>query len=155
MTPIILVDELIEFIKPVVANFELQTNVKDAPKKAPQVVGGFLNEKKPGDKQDPPDFPWVIVRYLDDDDTVDDNTAKVRIIAGTYSQDAQDGWRDALNVITRIKQALLKEKFFGRAFIVEKPIKTEQPEEQPYPEWVAMMTVTVTMPQIQYEGGDL
>lgn len=151
MTPIFLVDELIKFIQPVVAHFELQTNVENAPAKAPQVISGYLQEKKPGHKQDPPDFPHVIVRYLEDNDTEESSLGQVRIIVGTYSEDEQNGWRDSINVITRIKEALLEKRFIGRAFNIEKPIKTELPEEQPYPEWVAMMTVSVTMPQAQQE----
>ncbi|QGQ95865.1 hypothetical protein EHS13_13760 [Paenibacillus psychroresistens] len=152
MTPIILIDSLIAFVEMAVVNFELQSNNPDI-KKAPQVLGGYLDEKKPGPKQDPPDFPYVIIRYLEDDDQQDGNNAKVRIMAGTYSEDAKDGWRDAMNVITRIKQALLKQGIIGGCFRVEKPIKTELPEEQPYPEWVALMTISVVMPQIYEEGG--
>jgi hypothetical protein len=155
MTPILLVDALIEFIETVVKDFELQTNVKDAPPKSPQVIGGYLHKKKPDGKQNPPDFPFVIVRYLEDDDTDEVNTAKIRIIAGTYSEDESDGWRDCMNVITRIKVALLKQRFIGGSFKIERPIITELPEEQPYPEWVAMMTLTVTIPQVQEEGGYL
>jgi hypothetical protein len=151
MTPIVLVDALIDFIRPVVANFELDTNVSGI-KKAPQVIGGYLSEKKPGQKQDPPDFPYVIVRYLEDEDTEESNTAQVRIIAGTYSEDTQNGWRDCLNILTRIKEALLEQRFVCGSFKVERPIKTELPEEQPYPEWVAIMTITVTIPQVQQEG---
>lgn len=155
MTPIVLVDELIKFIIPVVADFRLQTNVPNAPYKSPQVVGFGLDEKKPHQQQSIPDFPFVIVRFLDDNDTDESNTAQVRIIAGTYSQDIQDGWRDVMNVVTRIKGALLKQRFIGDVFKVEKPIKTDLPEEQPFPEWVAMLTITVTIPQVQEEGGYL
>lgn len=154
MTPIILVDKLIEFIKPVVAEFELQTNVAGV-KKAPQVIAGYLQEKKPAQKQDPPDFPYVIVRYLEDTDTGDGDAATVKVYAGTYSEDIQDGWRDCMNVITRIKEALLEQRFIGGVFKIEYPVKTELPEEQPYPEWVAILTLTVAIPHVQEEGGYL
>jgi hypothetical protein len=150
MTPIILIDELIAFIIPVVANFELQSNVPGI-KKAPQVLGGYLPEKQPGQKQDPPDFPFVIVRFLEEDDHSDGNMVKIRILSGTYSEDTIDGWRDTVNVITRIKSELLKQPFL-KAFKVMRPIKSELPEEQPYPEWVALMTITVAMPQVIEEG---
>jgi len=153
MTPIVLVDRLKEFIIPIVANFELQSNVAGI-KKAPEVISGYLPEKKPGSKQNPPDLPCVIVRYLEDNDTGDGDTAKVKIIAGTYSEDEQDGWRDCMNVITRIKESLMEQRFLG-PFKIEYPVKTELPEEQPYPEWVAFMTLTVAIPQIQEEGGYL
>lgn len=153
MTPVVLVDTLIDFIKGVVEDFDLGSNVAGVAK-APQVIGGYLNEKKPGLQQHPPDFPYVIVRYLEDTDEAEQDTAQVRIIAGTYSEDAQ-GWRDCLNVVTRIKEALLKQRFIGGPFKIEYPLKTELPEEQPYPEWVAMLTLTVTIPHVQEEGGYL
>lgn len=153
MTPTILVDNLIEFIKPVVAEYELQTNVPGA-KKAPQVMPGYLSEKKPAQQQDPPDFPYVIVRYLEDTDTNDGAVAIAKIYAGTYSEDTRDGWRDTMNVITKIKTALLKQKFFGPCKI-EYPVKTELPEEQPYPEWVAILNLRFTIPHIAEEGGIL
>lgn len=151
MTPIILVDELVKFITPVVAEFDLQSNVAGV-KKAPQVLAGYLKEKKPGAKQNPPDFPYVIVRYLDDSDTEDGSVATVKIYAGTYSEDEQGGWRDALNILTRIKVALLKQRFIGGPFRIEYPVKTELPEEQPYPEWVAWLTLTVAIPHVIEEG---
>jgi hypothetical protein len=152
MTPIVLVDELVKFIESVVDEFELQSNVSGV-KKSPQVVPGWLKEKKPNQQQDPPDFPYVIVRYIEDNDTGNGNLATVRIIAGTYSEDVQDGWRDCMNVLTRIKVALLKQPIVGKVFRVEHLIKTELPEEQPFPEWVAFMTLNVTMPSVQEEGG--
>lgn len=153
MTPILLVDTLIDVIKAAVTNFDLDANVSGI-KKAPQVISGYLKEKKPGQKQDPPDFPYVIVRYLEDTDNENESTATVRIISGTYSEDEQNGWRDCMNVITRIKQELLKKRSFG-PFRIEYPLKTELPEEQPYPEWVAMLTLNVVIPQVQEEGGYL
>jgi hypothetical protein len=154
MTPIAMVDELIEFIKPVVAEFTLQTNVKGADPKPPQVIGGFLKDKQPNEKQDPPDFPFVIVRFLEENDNPDENTAQVRIYVGTYSDDPQNGWRDAMNVAQKIKHHLLSKRYFG-SFCAERPFKTTLLEEQPMPEWIVEMTVTVSMPQIQYEMGDL
>lgn len=151
MTPIKLVDTLIEYLKPVVETFELQSNIKGI-KKAPQITGGFLNEKKPQQMQDVPDFPFVIVRYLEDEDNEDAAIASVRIIAGTYSEDAKDGWRDCLNVVTRIKQHLLAHPFIGGPFRVEKPMRTELPEEQPVPEWIASLTIQVVIPVIEEEG---
>ncbi|TEB13366.1 hypothetical protein [Pelotomaculum propionicicum] len=154
MTPIDLVDKLKEFIAPVVANFELQSNVTGI-KKSPEVITGYLPDKKPGARQDPPDIPCVIIRYIEDIDTEEGDTAKVYIVAATYSEDEQDGWRDAVNVITRIKDALAKQRFLGGPFRIEYPIKTELPEEQLYPVWVAFMTLTVAIPHIQEEGGYL
>ncbi|MBO8136800.1 MAG: hypothetical protein H0Z40_01475 [Desulfotomaculum sp.] len=152
MTPILLVDKLVEFIETVVTEYNLATNVNGIYKK-PQVVAGYLNEKKPRQQQEPPDYPFIIVRYIKDEDTGEQNTATVKVYIGTYSEDIQNGWRDCMNVATHIKQALLKEKFIGKAFIIDYPVKTEMPEEQSYPEWFAILTLNVVIPQTQEEGG--
>jgi hypothetical protein len=151
MTPIMLVDILVKFLKPVVMEFELETNVHGI-KKAPEVVKGYLPAKKPTTKQETPDFPYVIVRYLEDTDQADGGMAVLKIYVGTYSDDEQQGWQDAMNVITKIKIALLKRRNFG-PFRIEYPIKTELPEEQPYPEWAAILTLNILIPHIIEEGG--
>lgn len=150
MTPIVLVDMLKEFIEDAVKNFELETNVPGM-KKAPQVVTGYLKEKNSRGKNSVPDFPYVIIRFLDGVDANEGSKATVRVIAGSYSENEQDGWRDPINILTRIKTELLKQGTFG-PFFLEKPIKVELPEEQPFPEWVAFMILTFTMPQVQMEG---
>ena len=150
MTPISLVDKLTEFIRSVVAELDLETNVPGM-KKAPEVIPGYLPAKKPQAKQKTPDFPYVIVRYIEDT-AGEEDIAIVKIYAGTYSEDEQQGWRDAMNVITKIKTALLKKRFLG-PFKIEDPIKTELPEEQPCPEWAAFLILNITIPRIIEEGG--
>ncbi|WP_025847608.1 hypothetical protein [Paenibacillus ehimensis] len=156
MTPLILVDDLVSFIKPVVQQFVLESNATGI-SKAPQVIAGYLKEKKAVQNQNPPDFPYVIVRFLEDDDSEESYSASIRIIAGTYSEDEQNGWRDPVNILSRIKIALLENRIIGKPFWTEKPIKIELPEEQVFPEWVAWMTLRFTVPQVQsqvqYEGG--
>lgn len=153
MTPLILIDSLIPFVESVVADFVLDSNVKGV-KKAPQVIAGYLKEKQPNEKQDPPDFPYVILRFLDGSDADGHHTVRIKIMAGTYSQDAQHGWRDPVNILQRIKDELLKLPYLG-PFQIVKPVKTELPEEQPYPEWVAWMILQVIIPQIIVEGGNV
>lgn len=152
MTPIILVDKLIEFIKPVVADFRLETNVKGLSPRAPQVQGGYLKEKLPNQiqAQAEPDFPNVIVRFVEMTDREDGSVATVKIMAGTHSHDEKDGWRDCMNVITRIKTALIKKGTIG-PFRFNTPYLLELPEEQMHPYWVAVLTLNVEVPQPQIE----
>ncbi|MDT3416169.1 hypothetical protein QO009_002037 [Brevibacillus aydinogluensis] len=150
MTPIVMLDQLVERLKSIVSNFELPSNVEGV-KKAPQVLAGYLPEKR--QNQDQPDLPYVIARFLGDNETDEQATATVKIIVGTYSKDQKDGWRDTLNVLTRIKQELLARPVFGGSFLVARPIKTELPEEHPYPEWWGTITLDVIIPQMEEEGG--
>ena len=151
MTPIIAVDTLVEFIRPVVSEFELQTN--KGTKKEPQVLAGWLPEKVAADKQQVPDYPHVIVRFSESDSGNEENV-NVNLIAGTYSEDPQNGWRDSVNVLTRIKQALMETQTIG-AFLIDQPIHIELPEEQPYPQWVAIMSIKLKCPAVQWAGGAL
>lgn len=152
MTPTMMIDRLVERLRGIVSTYELSANVSGV-KKAPQVIAGYLPQKKATQKQDIPDFPYVIVRFLKDNDTQELSQVRVKIIVGTYSEDAQNGWRDTLNILTRVKQELLAQPVFGGSFLVNRPIETELPEEQPFPEWYGMLTLNVTVPQMIEEGG--
>jgi len=152
MTPTLLVDELRNFIDDVVKNYWLETNKQDL-NKPPQVVTGYLPPKK---STPDPDYPFVIVRLVEGTDNQEGATVTVKIIVGTYSEDAQNGWRDVANIIQRIWTELFKRRVIAKKFMVEYPMKFEMPEEQPFPEWVGIMTTTWTvahpvLEEVEYE----
>ncbi|HOV79367.1 MAG TPA: hypothetical protein PK728_04615 [Bacillota bacterium] len=143
-TPVLLVDGLRDFIEPLVKSYVLETNRPNLAK-PPQVVTGYLPPKNPN--FDAPDFPFVIVRFVEGTDSDDGSTAVVKIIAGTYSEDAREGWRDAANILQRVKTELLKRRVIAKKYRVELPMKIEMPEEQPFPEWIGVMTTTWAVAQ--------
>lgn len=151
MTPIELVDGLVDFIKKVVDQYDLSTKIKDI-KKAPSVYAGYL----PPDNEDdesltPDDYPFVIVRFISDTDDIDSSDiANIRILIGTYSEDEQNGWRDTLNIATRIKIELKKKQFTG-PFALTGKVQTELFEEQLRPFWHAIMDFSFVIPQVQPE----
>jgi hypothetical protein len=77
----------------------------------------------------------------------------LKIIVGVFSEDPQDGWRDAINIIQRIWQELFKRRVIAKRYRVEYPMKFEIPEEQPYPHWIGVMTTiwTVVHPVLEEE----
>lgn len=141
MTPTLLVDELRDFVDEVVRNYWFETNRQDITK-APQVVTGYLPPKK---SSPDPDYPFVIVRLVEGSDNPEGATVTVKIIVGTYSEDAQNGWRDVANIIERVWIELFKKRIIGKKFMVEYPMKFEMPEEQPFPEWIGIMTTVWTV----------
>jgi len=146
MTPVLLVDEIKSFIEEVVKNYWLETN-KDT-NKAPQVVTGYLPPKK---STPDPDYPFVIVRLVEGSDSQDGATVTVKIIVGTYSEDVQNGWRDVASIIQRIWTELFKKRIIAQKYRVEYPMKFEMSEEQPFPEWVGIMTTTWTVAHPVFE----
>lgn len=141
-TPVLLVDELKVFIEGVVSDYRLDTKQAEL-SRAPQVLAGYLPPKEPNST----DYPFVIVRFIEGTDAQDEGKAVIKIIAGTYSEDAQAGWRDPANILQRIRTEFLKRRIVGGKFRLEFPLKIEMPEEQPYPEWIGFMTTTWTIAQ--------
>ncbi|MDD4599624.1 hypothetical protein SDC9_04142 [bioreactor metagenome] len=148
-TPLLLVDELCILVGQ--ATKELILEVKKGEPRAPIIISGFLDDDEPKPGRPPEDetekaVPFVIARFLTGEDSQQTGTATIRIIATTYSKHGQ-GWRDPLEVLERIRQELLRNRTLGKKFRLELPIKTEMPEDQPWPYWVAWMTTTWTIAQ--------
>ncbi|WP_325534398.1 hypothetical protein [Sporomusa sp.] len=143
-TPLILVDELCKLITDATA--ELVLEKKAGEPRPPSVVPGFLDDDEPRPGKPPDDefekaVPFVLVRFLNGEDNQQAGTATVRLIATTYSKHGQ-GWRDPLEVLERIRQAILTHRPLAQQFDLQLPIKWEMPEEQPWPYWIAWMTTT-------------
>lgn len=153
MTPIVLVDGLVEFIKCVVKDYDLSTKI-DGINKVPSVHAGYLPADDDDDDEDenlaPQDYPFVIVRFLSDTDEADSDLTNIRLVIGTHSEDEQNGWRDALNIATRVKIALKKSQFIG-PFALTGKIQTELFEEQLRPFWHVIMDLSFNTPQVQPE----
>jgi len=148
LTPLDLMDDLKNFLEQVVHEYSLES--KASPDKIPQVVLGWLpakGETKKDDETSNPDFPYVVAQLesWDDDDS---SKATVSLQIGTYSK-LMDGWRDTVNVMTRIRMALLTQRVIGKRFRLELPIHSELFDEQPYPYWIGAMTTNWTIPQPQ------
>lgn len=154
MHAIALVDSLVEFIKEVVKQYNLATKIEGV-NKTPDVYPGYLPPKDDDDEElVPNDYPFVIVRYVSEDDEISDkNTIRVRLIIGTRSDDEQNGWRDTVNIATRIKIEL-KKKMIIDSFSLTGKVQTELFEEQLRPYWHAVMELEFESPQVQYEWSD-
>jgi hypothetical protein len=158
MTPIDLVDELVEFIKGVVKDYDLTTKVEGV-NKAPSVYAGYLPPQDDEEEENeevltPKDYPFVIVRFLNDTDNINsDESINIRLVIGTRSEDEQNGWRDTLNIATRIKIELKKQQIIG-PFALAGKVETELFEEQLRPYWHAIMDLSFDIPQVQTEWSD-
>ncbi len=80
-------------------------------------------------------IPYVLLQFLTGTDeqqtgNVPDSECKIRIVIATYSEDGSKGAMDLLNVITRIRVALLKAGVVGETFILRKPLEyTAYPDD--------------------------
>lgn len=154
MTPIELVDELVNFIKEVVSDYDLFTKIEGVTK-VPSVYPGYLPPvNKENNNGTPGDYPYILVRFLNDADVMNEsNTANIRLIIATYSEDEQNGWRDTMNLVDRIKFEL-REKMFIGPFSLTGKIETNLFEDHPYPYWHAIMDLSFHIPQVQMKWSD-
>lgn len=80
-------------------------------------------------------IPYILLQFLTGEDTQQagkepDGECKIRIVVATYSEDGSAGSMDLLNVITRIRIALLKTGVIGKQFTLRKPLEyTTYPDE--------------------------
>lgn len=126
---------------PILADFVLQTGKGEA--KAPQVVAGYLPPKNANDE---PEFPYVGLRLLEGEDTTEDGKATVKIYIGTHDEDA-NGWRDAANVLFRIREHLLTKPVLAERYRLELPLRWKIYEEQVFPQWFAELTTSWIVPR--------
>ncbi|WJQ12759.1 hypothetical protein QT238_11260 [Geobacillus stearothermophilus] len=152
MTSVGLVDALTERIEQWVSQYNLQTTHQGV-RKAPEVRQQYLPPKRRKEDQDVPDFPHVIVRYVGERVKGGVNRVQIHIIVGTVCDDPQVGFRDVLNVLTRIRNEMLRQPVFGAYQLNDEGLSIDIPEEQYAPEWVGYITAEYMMPTVQSEGG--
>jgi len=140
-SPVDLIDSICGFLRnSPIMNMDLAT--KKDEDRAPQIIAGYLPPKK---SVPDPDFPFVIVRLESFEDKLDGATANVSMIVGTYSEDAQDGWRDVANIATRIWSELFRKRVVADKYRIEYPCKFTLMDEQPFPQWVGMLSTMWTI----------
>jgi hypothetical protein len=105
---------------------------------------GFLpkattNEEKK--KQD----PHIVIRPVEVMDTQEGSTITLQLLMMTYSADMEKGHLDLYHMAEIVRQAVEQQTIIGEMYMLQLPVKTLIPEEQPWPEWWAYMELTYTL----------
>ena len=108
------------------------------------VRDGFLpkvtsNEEKK--KQD----PYIVIRPVEITDTDEGSVMKLQLLMMTYSADMEKGHLDLYHMAEIVRQAVEQQTIIGEMYMLQLPVKTLIPEEQPWPEWWAYMELTYTL----------
>lgn len=99
------------------------------------------------------EFPYIIIRALDGEDTDTNGTVQVKFLLGTKSKD-KDGYLDIIHLFETLRLGLLSSGIIGRRFEIQRPVGWTLFEEQPYPEWIGEIRTTWTTPKIMKEVVD-
>ena len=156
MTPIILLDDLQQFIKENTADILLECRVRTGPatgkERAAKVYKMGLPEKDDTTQQ----IPYILLKVLTGADDKEDNQpksseVKVRIIIATYSADGEQGPLALLNLILRIRERLEKQHIIGGRFCLEYPLEyiVYQDTEPPY--YLGEIMTNWSIPTIERE----
>lgn len=108
------------------------------------VRDGFLpkvvtNEEKK--KQD----PHIVIRPVEITDTNEGSTMKLQLLMMAYSADLKKGHLDIYHIAEIVRQAVEQQTIIGEMYMLQLPVKTLIPEDQPWPEWWAYMELTYTL----------
>lgn len=142
-TPLILVNELCTLIEHATQDILLET--KNGAFRAPVIIPGFFDEADSGEgkpslaEEIERSVPYIIVRFLSGEEQAQAGSATIKIIVMTYAKQGQ-GWRDTMNILERIRQAIFRSSPLARQFNLQMPVKYEMPEDKPWPYFIAWMT---------------
>lgn len=131
-------DAIKDFLLPIRAqNKDDEADFAENPDHAWRVPDVYLM-RLPDSKEAKKKAPYVLVQLITTQDwqdqrSLDDSTAVIRIICCVYDKDEQAGALNLLNLASRIRIALLKKCVIGgnNAFVLD---KTEKLEFMAYPE---------------------
>jgi len=110
------------------------------------MVAGWLPPRRTDDE---PRVPYLILRPTKGTDSDDGSRLTVRLLLETFSEDVA-GWQDLTNVVQRIRNALNGGRTLGPFFL--ESLDWELFDEQPLPQWGAIVTTTWTQPRVDWLG---
>ena len=100
--------------------------------------------------------PYIVLQYMTGKDEqkpgqAADSESTVRIIVATYSDNDSEGALDVLNVVTRIRNALLKAGVIGEQFLLRQPLEYLVYPDDTQPYFFGELMLTFEMPTIKRE----
>lgn len=156
MTPFILLEEMKKFVeketKDLLLPVKLDRNSTGPKERAPLVFKMQL--KKSEDKVNK--VPYVLLQFIKSEDRHEagkrvQSDCWVRIIAAAYAQDEDEGALSVMNILTRIRLALLRDGMIGKQFVLLPPLETVVYPDPPVPYHLGEMMSIWRMPPMESE----
>ena len=129
MTPIILLDALEAFIKENTKDIIMPVRVKNKPiGGVKERAAGVYKMRLPDKDAETQQIPYILLQFVTGKDDQPEgerpeSESRVRIVIAAYSEDAGEGAYYVLNLITRIRTALLKAGVVGDQFLLCPPLE--------------------------------
>ncbi|OPJ63688.1 hypothetical protein [Clostridium chromiireducens] len=153
MTPSILQDALVADLKEQLKEFRLKNSKNESGKlnmysqNLPSIQG----------QKDSEYFPYLVIRVMDGENKNDEgeekDSCKLYFIIGIYDDsDDNQGYKDLMNIIEKIKYRLKTKKYFNNnQFELELPLKWAIHEEDTFPHYFGGIETNWNIPNIQFD----
>ena len=104
----------------------------------------------PEDAGEGESFVYALVKKVEDEKEL--SMATVTIGCSVYDENTVDGWRNLYNIAEHIRQELLKNRILNKKFMLKLPLNTDYEEDQPFPNWIGIITAKYSIGQPVEEG---
>lgn len=159
MTPVILLDNLAEFVKEKTANIILQVRTQpgEEGKERPAEVHKMrLPQKEDSTKR----VPYILLQLITGKDGMNDrgqqeSVCQVRVVVATYSEDQNVGSYDVLNVIMKLRTELERKRILAEQFVLQDPLEYLIYPEDYHPYYFGEMMTNWSIPEIKQEVEEL
>lgn len=157
MTPIILLDQMEEFVKEVTKDIKLQVKVRNInPEEVKERAANVYKMRLPNKDDQTQKVPYILLQFLTGKDDQkkgepQESTCMVRIVVATYSEDGGTGAYDVLNVILRIRSELKKIGIIGKQFVLQDQLEYFVYPDSTEPYYLGEMITNWSLPTIKKE----
>ena len=156
MTPLELLDALKAYIENETRDLLLPVRVDRKSGKNNERPAEVHKMAIPTKKAEVERIPYVLLQFLTSKDEQEpgeypESSCKIRIVAATYSEDAEEGARCVLNLLTRIKIAFMRDGMIADRYILRPPLETIVYPDSTRPYYLGEMMTNWSMPIIESE----
>lgn len=158
MTPDVLLNALKQFIEENTRDLILPVRVRGNGNGAEQKerAAEIYKMRLPDVESETKRIPYILLQYLqgiDEQKTGEspESTCKVRIVLAAYDENGETGALNLLNLMTRVRVALLKQGMINEQFCLLPPLENLIYPDSPPPYYLGEIMTNWTMPTIHRE----
>lgn len=156
MTPVTLLDELQEFIEDATKEILLRIKPTQRSPEGGERAAEVWKMSLPDKDSMTAKAPYIVLQVvngLDDQNAGDEqeSTCNIRFVICVYSENSSEGALDVLNLISRIRIALERQRVIGNLFTLRLPVEYLVYTDQPAPFFLGEMMTVWELPNIERE----
>lgn len=156
MTPLELLDALKAFIEQKTKDIILPVRVDRKSGESKERPAEVYKMRLPDKDAETQRIPYILLQYIKSTDAQEagqrpESNCMIRIVVATYSENGEDGALCVLNILTRIRIALLRDGVIAERFMLKPPLEMIVYPDSTPPYYLGEMMTEWRMPIIESE----